>query len=154
MIRIALLEDVPAIQLIAKLSLEYAYDDLLSKEVQEKFLSEHYSQEAILKRIEETNMMMLASEAGTVAFTSYTVNQDRIHIQALYVLPQYQRMGAGTKLVEYLISLGKELAIDLESRNMIAQKFYAKHDFELDHNYPFDLYGQPLKRSLLVRKVK
>lgn len=158
MIRSANVADVAAIQLIAKLSLEFAYSDLLSKDVQEKFLAEHYSQDKIQSRIQETDVKMLETDAGTVGFTIYDEQEKLIHIQALYILPEHQRKGAGTTMIKWLIqyseSRRKNLVIDLESRNVIAQKFYAKNGFELDHNYPFDLYGQPLKRSYLIREYK
>lgn len=157
MIRVATMEDVPAIQLIARLSLDDAYEDLLSNEVKEEFLQTYYSKEVIEERLNDYTILMADTEAGTVAFGIFNKDQDNItRIMALYVLPQHQRQGVGQALLDAITLFVKEnsdgVAIEIESRNMRAQKFYSKQGFESEKAYPLDLFGQPLKMTYLVRR--
>lgn len=158
MVRIALVDDVPAIQLIAKLSLVDAYEDILSAEVQEKFLAEYYSQEIINERIQNMNILMGETDAGTVGFVIYAMEEDLIRIFALYVLPAHQRQGVGKELLKTLMNLANDssrgVGIELESRNVRAQKFYLKEGFEVEKTYPLDLFGQPLKMMYFVHRFK
>ena len=156
MVRIALEDDVAAIQLIAKLTLVDAYEGVLSPEVQEKFLDEHYSQVVIKDRIHNMNILMGENEFGTVGFVIYTSEVDFVEIIALYVLPQHQRQGVGKNLLDAVFGFAKDsekcVKIDLESRNLKAQKFYTKEGFEVEESFPRDLHGQPLKMLRFVRK--
>lgn len=156
MIRFALDADVPAIQLITKLSLTEAYVDLLSAEVQEEFLKTNYSQDVIKERIGTMNVLMCDTEAGTVGFALFAVEDDLMRIFALYVLPAHQRQGAGQSLLDGVVAIAKEttsgVGIEVESRNLASQKFYSQAGFEVEKTYPFDLFGQPLKMTYLVKR--
>lgn len=156
MVRFAKEEDVPAIQLIAKLSLEDAYTNLLSAEVREQFIQKFYSRKLIVELIEHKNVMMVNSDAGTVGFAIYQKEDDLLRIYALYILPDHQRKGTGTKLLDALMEYAKRdcngIGIELESGNIRAQKFYKHAGFEVEKTYPSELFGQPLKMNFVVKR--
>lgn len=156
MIRFAKEEDVPAIQLIAKLSLEDAYINLLSSDVRDQFIEKFYSRKLIDELIEHQNVMMADTEAGTVGFAIYQKEDDLLRIYALYILPDHQRKGTGTELLDALVNYAKPendgIGIELESRNIPAQKFYQQAGFIAEKTYPYDLFGQPLKMNFVVKR--
>ena len=156
MVRVAKAEDVLPITLIARLTLEDAYAELLNEDVQSQFIDTFYNAETIETLIANQNILVVDNDDNlSVGFLSLSVEGDVCEIVSLYILPRFQHLGYGSLLLKSILDHDgfKEFYTDIESRNIPTQKFYAKHKFELDHSYPQDLYGQPLKITRL-RYVK
>lgn len=156
MVRVAKEKDVLPITLIARLTLENAYADLLNDNVQSQFIEEFYNAETIGNLVANQNILVVDNEEHlSVGFLSLSVEGDVCEIVSLYILPNFQHLGYGTQLLESILDHDgfKEFYTDIESRNIPTQKFYAKHQFKLETSFPQDLYGQPLKITRL-RYVK
>ena len=156
MVRVAKEKDVLPITLIARLTLENAYADLLNDNVQSQFIEEFYNAETIGNLVANQNILVVDNEDRlSVGFLSLSVEGDVCEIVSLYILPNFQHLGYGTQLLESVLDHDgfKEFYTDIESRNIPTQKFYAKHQFKLETSFPQDLYGQPLKITRL-RYVK
>lgn len=156
MVRVAKEKDVLPITLIARLTLENAYADLLNDNVQSQFIEEFYNAETIGNLVANQNILVVDNEEHlSVGFLSLSVEGDVCEIVSLYILPNFQHLGYGTQLLESVLDHDgfKEFYTDIESRNIPPQKFYAKHQFKLETSFPQDLYGQPLKITRL-RYVK
>ncbi|MDD2180892.1 MAG: GNAT family N-acetyltransferase [Bacilli bacterium] len=70
-----------------------------------------------------------------VAILRYSVIYDRMEIDYIYVIPEQQKKGIGTKLLEYVIEEStskKKFNITLEVRktNIAARKLYEKMNFK------------------------
>lgn len=156
MVRKAVLNDVDAIKLIALLSWKQAYQDLVPQDIQDKFLGEHYNDDAIAHRIETSNVIVVTEEQLDVGFSEYGIEEDRVHVYAIYVLPSHQRRGFGKKMIDYLETLypGMPLVMDLENGNFMGEHFCTKLGFEQMSAKADTLYGYPLKKVLLERKSK
>ncbi len=155
MVHLATHEDVLPITLIARLTLDDAYKDLLETHVKDKFVEDFYNASIIEDLVSEGKILVVVNEDDlSVGFLSFKQTDDVCEIVSLYVLPKFQDAGYGTKLLNalYEYSNAKAYFTDIESRNIPTQKFYAKHQFEHETAYPQDLYGQPLKITRL-RKV-
>ena len=155
MIHKASQDDIPVISLIAKLSMEDAYKDILRPEVQGSFLQDYYNKDRVGEFIEHNDVYIIDNDEGfNVGFLSVQRNLNECEIIALYILPKYQNQGLGSKLLQFAIAQHTHctLFIDIESRNIPSQKFYAKHGFVLSESFPIELYGQPLKITRLHLK--
>lgn len=152
MVRLAHDADVLSISLVARLTLEDTYKDLLHEAVQSQFIQDFYSSSIIKKLVDERKILIVENEEGlTVGFLSLLISGDECEIVSLYILPNYQSLGYGSKLLETLFQSIeiKEIFTDVESRNIPTQKFYAKHGFIHELSYPQDLYGQLIKLTRL-----
>lgn len=154
MVRIAQLKDVEAIKLIAMLSWKQAYEELVPQDIQDKFLSESYSVEAIAKRIETSNVIVVTENNLDIGFAEYGIEGDKIHVYAIYVLPSYQRMGYGKKMIKFIEDQHENtgLIMDLENGNFLGESFCSRLGFEKMSSKADNLYGYPLKKVLLEKK--
>lgn len=152
MVRIATDADVLSITLVARLTLEDAYRDILNIDVQSRFIGDFYNASIIKNLIEDRKILVVENEEKlTVGFLSLIIHEDACEIVSLYILPNYQMSGYGTELLNTLFQSDEIKAIftDVESRNMPTQKFYARHGFIHEASYPQDLYGQLTKLTRL-----
>lgn len=152
MVRLAKAADVLPITLIARLTLEDAYHELLSDYASSKFIEDFYNTTIIEGLVEAGNMLVVENEEGlSVGFLSFKVVDSECEIVSLYILPRFQKEGYGSKLLAALYehTKAKEYFTDIESRNIPIQKFYAQHGYIHETSYPQDLYGQPLKITRL-----
>jgi len=70
-----------------------------------------------------------------VGFAGIWLSVDDAHITNIVVKKSYRNMGIGSKLLENLINLTKEnhkqsLTLEVNRKNLYAQKLYAKYNFE------------------------
>lgn len=67
-------------------------------------------------------------------------------IGGLFVLPDTQKNGIGTQLVNFVKSLHPELVVEVFEQNVIGRAFYAKYGFEPVSNYHHEETGQTVLR--------
>ena len=83
--------------------------------------------------------------SGIVGFISM-IDQE---IGGLFVLPKNHSKGIGTKLVNYVSTLHKNLEVEVFEKNEIGRAFYKKYGFNLIREFTHEESGE---RVLRLRK--
>lgn len=79
------------------------------------------------------NYIKYVTDNRIVAILKYSVIYDRIEIDYIYVLPEYQNMKIGTKLVNYIIENNRQnfnISLEVRVSNISAIKMYEKLGFK------------------------
>ena len=147
--------DIPAVQNVAKLSWHDTYEGIIPRHIQENFLDMAYSTSMLEKRLSMTHMYVAEYSGKVTGFANFSKpdNQHISELTAIYILPDYQRLGIGLALLEYGISkLEKVRNIDVivEKANIKGYNFYKKLGFEVLDEFEEDFDGHILK-SLKMR---
>ena len=158
MIRDANKEDIPAIQLIARLSIDVAYEELFREDVREFAIDNYYSNEMMETLFDKGFVLLVRNEEkDNVGFLSYIIQDRELKILGFYILPKFIGQGYAIALMDHLILKERQkvdmITIDVESQNMPTQRFYARQGFVVASAYPQNLNGQPLKMVRLELKV-
>ena len=74
------------------------------------------------------------NDLGILGFISMIDNE----IGGLFVLPQNQSTGIGTKLVNYVSKFNEKLEVEVFVKNEIGRAFYNKHGFNLIKEFTHD----------------
>lgn len=157
MIRHAVIEDIPAIRLIATITWAQAYESMIPKEIQDKYIKDNYSQEELEDRISGSEMIVATEDDLIVGYANYKVVDEVVYLLAMYVLPTSQRSGIGSMLLNYLIKENKLMAdriiVEVEVGNVMAEEFYLSHDFHKGKFGYGEIMGHPLKTVNFERKI-
>ncbi len=126
-------DDVSAIQRVARTTWHYTYRDSVPDRVRAKFLNRAYSAVSLAERI-GSNVFLVALHDGTVVgFADFRpLPGSRVELAALYVLPEVQGRGIGTRLLRAGIDrfpLGTGFVLRVERGNAPARRFYELHGF-------------------------
>ena len=93
----ATVEMADAIHNILHTTIRTIYPKYYPEEVAD-FFCRHHSREHILEGIASGNMGVLMDGSGIIGTGCYDGN----HITGVYVLPDYQKQGCGSKIMDYL----------------------------------------------------
>lgn len=98
--------DIPVVQNVAKLSWHDTYEGIIPRHIQENFLDIAYSTSMLEKRLAMTQMYVAEYSGKVTGFANFSKpdNQHISELTAIYILPDYQRLGIGLALLEYGIS--------------------------------------------------
>jgi GNAT superfamily N-acetyltransferase len=158
----AAIEDFKTIREIAYKSWPSTYGSILSKEQIDYMLDLFYSEETLLKNLNEKGHRFLLVNEGEVClgFASYEhnyLNENCTRLHKIYLLPEAQGKGAGKLLIDAVENLAKEnqsttLSLNVNKFNK-AISFYKKIGFEvvseeeilLDHGYKMEDYKMEKK---------
>ncbi|MER2008350.1 GNAT family N-acetyltransferase [Psychrobacillus sp. BL-248-WT-3] len=159
MIRATTLNDIPTIQQIAQVSWNDTYKDIIPENIQKLFLEKAYSPMMIAKRIEKTIFLIAEYKGEAIGFANFTyVDEDGdAELTAIYVLPEFQKMGYGRKLLEAGVnhmSIGKQLFVYVESKNERARIFYEHYGFECLEEFDEYFEGHPLSTAKYLFPLK
>ncbi|UOB20645.1 GNAT family N-acetyltransferase [Macrococcus armenti] len=150
--------DISAVQNVAKLSWHDTYEGIIPRHIQENFLDIAYSTSMLEKRLAMTHMYVAEYSGKVTGFANFSKPDDQ-HISeltAIYILPDYQRLGIGLALLEYGISkLGQVRNIDVivEKANIKGYNFYKKLGFEVLDEFEEDFDGHMLKSIKMRLKL-
>lgn len=115
-IRRATIEDIPLIQKMANVVFRKTYADILSPEQMEYMMDWMYSTSSLQGEIngEGNDFYIAYSAAVPVAYISFGQDGSTddvvklFHLHKLYVLPEYQHSGLGSRLFEFVKELLSE----------------------------------------------
>jgi GNAT superfamily N-acetyltransferase len=134
-IRPALRSDIAAIQGVARLAWAAAYQGM-PQAIQEQAIVTWYSDEVLATAIEGRQSLFLVAERAkaVVAFVHlYHVSSKVIQLARIYLLPNEQRKGLGTRLLNAALAMlpsGIEtIAVEVEEQNHQARTFYEHRGF-------------------------
>lgn len=158
LIRKAELKDIEAIQQIAKVSWNETYKELIPKSIQKKFLKEAYSDDFMLKRVQQTYLMVAEDEYKNeiVGFANAFTKDHVAKLGAIYLFPKLQGKGIGTKLLTVLIEqlkAIKEIHVEVEKGNLVGETFYIAKGFKVVKEYEDDLFGHKLQTKKMVLNI-
>jgi ribosomal protein S18 acetylase RimI-like enzyme len=153
-IRKASLADIPAIQNVASETWHDTYDELIPREVQDKFLGEAYSDERMPARIERTSLFVAEERGEVVGFANFFFkNPQQADLGAVYIYPLAQGKKIGSRLLRAGIkekdSL-KEMYVEVEKENHKGMAFYQARGFKILEEFEEELFGHNLQTTRMV----
>lgn len=159
MIRATTLDDISTVQQIAKISWNDTYKNIIPDSVQELFLEKAYSNTMLAKRMEKTIFLLAEYKEQPIGFASFTyVDEDGdAELTAIYILPEYQKLGYGRKLLQAGLEemhTGRQLFVYVESKNNGARVFYENFGFECLEEFDEYFEGHPLSTAKYMYLLK
>lgn len=138
-LKLATPEDWLAIQTIACKTWPHTFGAVMSKKQIDYMLALIYNEQSLKEQMVEKNHQFLLAlkNDDPVGFASYELNYrsaPQLMIHKIYLLPQSQGLGIGTKVFDYLTDLAKthnqkRLRLKVFYKNDKAEAFYQKYGF-------------------------
>ncbi len=136
-IRPAELRDIPGIERVARATWAATYAGIIPDEIQRRLLGTWYSAAALARAIgARESSFLVAERAGTVIGFAHYVRRspDAAELTRIYVLPEHQRSGTGTRLLEAGLADcrgrgARQLTVFVERANTAGRRFYRTHGF-------------------------
>lgn len=148
LIRKMTVEDIPQVQQVAGTSWHHTYNGIIPRHIQDNFLATAYNDENMVRRVERSHAFVALVEAQVVGFAnfSYVKDDGKSELAAIYLLPEAQGKGLGTKLLEQGLALPNVQAIELsvEKDNASGMNFYIAKGFKQIDAYKEDFAGHEL----------
>ena len=155
-IRKAEQKDISAIQHVAEKSWHHTYKKLIPQKVQEQFIRNAYSDEMMQKRLERSILIVAEEEGEIIGFANGFTNSEKAELSAIYLLPEAQGRGIGTRLLDAVIAElegYQELCVEVEKGNETGEKFYEARGFNFVKEYEDELFGHKLQTKQLILPI-
>ena len=165
--RSATLNDAAALRELAISSFVHAYERYNTPEDMQKYLSEHFSEENIIKEIFDGNILFLLAmrEKQIVGYakllfhTQYEVDaKNPIEISRLYTRIEKIGTGIGKLLVEEIVRYGVHTGFDaiclgVWQKNTAAVRFYEREGFIISGTTTFVLGTDVQDDFIMLKKL-
>ncbi len=136
-IRTAILEDIPAIQIIAQQTWPHTYGRIIGKLQIEYMLELMYNKQTLMNQLFSGVSFLIAElDNLPVGYAAFRAIEGTVYkLDKLYVLPEAQKLKVGKKLLHEVISRisnvgGNELQLQVNRKNK-AVTFYSRMGFEI-----------------------
>lgn len=143
--------DIPQVRRVAADSWHATYEGLIPREVQDRFLDQAYSPQSLEARLTRSPFFVAESDGNIIGFANFSpLREDgSAELGAIYLLPETQGHGIGTRLLEYGVDSLNPAAvfINVESGNRIGKTFYEAKGFETTEEFDDDFDGHILKTT-------
>ncbi|MFB5664187.1 GNAT family N-acetyltransferase [Alteribacillus sp. HJP-4] len=148
-------KDIASVRNVATASWHDTYDGLIPRPVQDRFLNQAYSDRMMKLRLKRSNMIVAERNGIIIGFVniSHPNLAGESELAAIYLLPEYQRKGSGSMLLEKAINAvpsAKTITLNVESDNAKGKHFYEARGFKAvgEEEEPFD--GHTLKTTRMI----
>lgn len=112
--------------------------------------------ESIRNQGDESRYWLISVDGEDVAFAIAKKGKEVNELSAIYVHPNYQKRGLGSKIMEKILDfLGTEKAIEVEvvSYNLRTRKFYEKYGFnEIIKESGYEIVPEIFIPTMIIRK--
>lgn len=150
-IRPATENDVQGIQHVAHVAWHVTYEGIIRPETRANILSEFYSEESLLRSLQRSGaVFFVAVEGERVVGFAQVLPRPRMvadyELTRIYVLPDWQRKGVGSKLLEAVEAAlpDQRLWVIVERDNKGAVEFYEAKGFTRQRDLELPLFGENL----------
>jgi len=144
-IRTAQDRDVAAIRSVAHATWDETYRETVPEEVRTEFVRWAYSDETLLRRIENDVFLVAAWDDEVSSFADFRpLSQTEVELAAIYVLPGMQGQGIGGRLLAAGIArfaAGTRFVLRVERDNAAAIGFYETHGFRTTGEFTEEIFG-------------
>jgi ribosomal protein S18 acetylase RimI-like enzyme len=156
-IRDARRDDLPGIQEVARTTWHHAYRDTIPEKIRTEFVDRAYSRAALVQRIDEAVFLVAVADGQVVGFAAFhSVSPDEVELAAIYVLPEAQGQGIGTRLLEAGIGRFPEVTkvtLRVERENTPARRFYESRGFAAGRHLTDSFMGHELHEVEMTLEV-
>ncbi|WP_431027251.1 GNAT family N-acetyltransferase [Lysinibacillus sp. LZ02] len=149
--------DVEAVEQVAINSWHATYEGIIPKQIQDNFLAMAYNKKMLQKRLEQTPFYVAEENGKIIGFANFSnvKDQGEVELAAIYLLPEAQCKGVGSKLLTFGIKqlLPKAVYINVESDNQVGKQFYLARNFKIIDEFEEDFDGYLLQTTRMVLEV-
>ncbi len=130
-------EDLLKIEKLARTIWPTAFKDIISNEQINFMLDWMYNLEQMLNELKKgTVYEIIYLENQSVGFCAYTKKTNAIKMDKLYIIPEKQKMGIGSKVIDHIYEYVQEQKLDslflaVNKNNSKAINAYIKNDFKI-----------------------
>ncbi|MET3574476.1 GNAT family N-acetyltransferase [Bhargavaea ullalensis] len=150
--------DIGQVRRVATDSWHATYEGLIPRGVQDRFLGQAYSPEMLEARCARSPFYVAEQEGPIIGFANFSpLREDgNAELGAIYLLPEAQGQGIGTRLLDHGIHDLKPSAvfINVESGNRIGKTFYEAKGFCTVEEFDDDFDGHVLKTTRMKLALK
>ena len=156
-------DDLQAIRDIAWKTWLATYSSFIPEEDLQTFLDEFYSIAALTKLLNSTQARTFIAEihANAVGFskTNFNDTDNRFYVASLYVLPEFQGKGIGTRLMnaseEFAFTFGVDsIWLGVMTQNVDALNWYKRIGFQFVREEPFTMGKTTVQHLIGFRTIK
>ncbi len=150
-------EDVPLIRNLALQIWPVTYSGILSPKQVSYMLDLMYSEQALLRQMDDHQFIILYNAGIAIGFASYSETEPSVYkLHKIYLLPNQQGRGSGRFVIEQivneLISKGATALRLNVNRNNKAQWFYQRLDFTVVSEENIDIGGGFFMNDYVMEK--
>jgi ribosomal protein S18 acetylase RimI-like enzyme len=157
-IRDARHDDGGGIQEVARTTWDHAYRKIIPQEVRTEFINRAYSQASLAHRMREGVFLVAVADRKLVGFADFhPVSADEVELAAIYVLPEAQRHGIGTRLLEAGIDRfpsATKVTLRVERENAPARRFYESCGFITGQHFTQRFFGHEMHEVEMVLTIE
>lgn len=149
--------DTERVKQIAKVTWKDAFSHIMPIEVQEKTLREAYDEQTMEKRFTSSSLFV-AEEKGEIvgyAFFSQKNKEGKVLLESIYIHPDYQQKGIGTKLIHTGIETlqPKRLCLNVLEGNKKAIAYYKAQGFQEEGVFHHHFAHHPVIFMKMFKKL-
>lgn len=153
LLRLAVKQDANSIINVARITWHDTYAGIILPENQELLIGRWYTPSAIEEAINQKESWFYVAivQELIIGYAQFVIRENgRGELTRIYVLPEYQRQGIGSRMLkEGIASFVKrgveEAFVDVEKDNIKGINFYEREGFQRTRELSFELPGQNLK---------
>ncbi len=142
-------DDIIFVQEIARSRWHETYEEIIPKEIQDRFLQVAYSKDSLIKRLQKSPFLVAELGGSLVGFANFSnINDGQAELYAIYLSPNLQHKGIGTALLEKGIQElegATNLSVCVEKDNTNGRRFYQAKGFQMVEEFDDLFDGHVLK---------
>jgi len=134
-VRNMIVRDLRAVQEVARITWAQTYRCIIAEDELRSFVERAYSEESLRHRMERGVFLVAVLDGEVVGFADFDPDPGRpseVELAALYVLPEMQGRGVGTRLLETGIGrfgAAGSLTLRVAKDNLDGRRFYEARGF-------------------------
>ncbi|MFD2630145.1 GNAT family N-acetyltransferase [Oceanobacillus kapialis] len=151
-------KDISAVQHVAKTSWGSTYRGIIPEAIQQKFLSNAYSEGMMQRRMERSLIYVAERNGEVIGFANFSSVKENgeVELSAIYLIPEVQGEGIGTALLEKGLNElenATKLFINVEEKNQLGMRFYKAKGFQTHGAFEEELDDYILKTIRMVKEI-
>lgn len=149
--------DAEEIHDVALKSWKDTYSHILSEEAIEEVIEDWYSVKELQEQTEHPIFYVAEERDEVVGFVHATVEDEKATLHRIYLDPEYQGQGIGSKLYQKAeTAIRKEadkIELEVLAENTKGNSFYQKQGFKEQKTEEIELKGEKTRQKILVKKL-
>ncbi|GAA3639273.1 GNAT family N-acetyltransferase [Lactobacillus hamsteri] len=161
-------DDVKELQAISRETFKKTFDAYTAPDDMARFLKEDYDTTKLINEINNPNsrfffLMVKDEVAGYLKVNvgdaqTEDLKPNALEVERIYLREKFQHQGLGLALIKLAEKLAREenkdyMWLGVYEKNIVAQKFYAKDDFERVSQHVFQVGDDAQTDYLLAKKL-